>query len=127
VYLWESSHTGGTDHWKQNDYGLQRTFDACAAEDRAHVRLFGAAVADSHGTYGNWTVGAAHYERVHVIPPGHEIRGWEQGENYVVNSFKSGGSLLWFVGAIWYQDFGNAGTYKGYYNDGQGAFIQLIN
>lgn len=125
VFLWEASHTGGTDHWKSRDWGAQRTFDACAAEDRMHVRIFGASVPDSHGTYGEWTVGAAHYERVGC--GGHCLRGWEDGENAVKNSFYSGGTKLWFVGDVWYGWFNNAGTWKGYSNDGYGPYIELTS
>jgi hypothetical protein len=128
VYLWEASHTGGTDHWKTNDWGAQRVPDLCGYGTRVHARVFGADVFDSHAVYGYWSVGAAHYEQASADPLGHAVLSWETGENEVLSAFvDASGNLLWFVGGTLSINFGNAGTYNGQYNDGWGKLIQLTN
>jgi hypothetical protein len=123
VYICDAQHTGGWDGWRGMEYQLEREQGWWCGSPRYHLRLFGSFVEDSHGLYGWWSVGDAHHDnRFHTC-----VDGWESAEYKVYDSFRdNNGHPLWFVGAMWQADLGNAGHYQCAYNNGWARFIELI-
>lgn len=127
AYLYDQPH-GGTNHWETNSYSLQQVVDYCATGWRYHIRIWGANMPDTHGYYGTWSIGQAHNEEFNGT--GHTVRGWEDAENGIRTSHMTGPGgdsyLLPFVQDIWYLFCNNAGTIKGYYNNGECTAIKLL-
>jgi hypothetical protein len=106
---------------------LQVVADTCSFDSRHHLRLFGTPVHDSE--YGNWAIGAAHFEDWNWPCCGHTVASWDDGDWRVQQSFRAwdNGPLLWFVGAIYYAYFGNQGTWQSVFTDGWGTVLYLTS
>lgn len=127
VFIYDSSHTGGWDGWRQNEYPMTPQGSPCYPGARDHIRLFQRLVLDSHSPgYGSWSVTSAHHDNnLHTCSD-----DWEGPEARLTNAFRdANGNPLWFVGAIWESDIGNAGTHGscggGAVNNGRAQFIGL--
>lgn len=126
VGIWDSVHHSGMDVIKEHDYQLTPVSDtnACTLPGAArnHLRLWSSVVPDSHGEYGEWSVGQAHHDDW-----GHDCPDdWEDAERRVVDSFlDNSGNYLWFVGSVWDVWMDNAGQYQCAWNNGYGRYIEL--
>ena len=124
VYIYDKRHTGGKNAWRKAEYQLAPVDSEDPPKPRYHIRLFGSFVKDSHSpSFGWWSVGDAHHDNMW-----HNCTDdWENSEALTRDSFKDAqGNPLWFVGAIWQTDFGNAGNYQCASNDGKGTLIELL-
>lgn len=99
VSIDDRTHSGGWLGTKRQDYQVaDRWIDCGAGTARYHMRIFGSFVRDSHGTYGYWSIGDAHYDI-----KGHACsRYLDNAEARVRWAFKNDdGSYRWFVGGVW--------------------------
>lgn len=126
VFIYDSSHTGGWDGWRQNEFPMTPG-TTCWPGARDHLRLFQRLVLDSHSPgYDSWSVTSAHHDN-----NSHSCSDdWEGPETRLTNAFRdANGNPLWFVGAIWESDIGNAGTHGSCggsaVNNGRAQFIGL--
>ncbi len=123
VYIWDSAHTGGWNGWRENQYPMASN-SVCWPGERDHLRLFQGFVQDSHSpSYGIWAVTAVHHDDYwHSC-----TNDWEGPEARLRSAFlDNNGQPLWFVGAVWSADIGNAGNYQCAYNDGRAQYLELL-
>lgn len=132
VWIADAMHTGGKDDWRTQQYMLERNSGSYCGTTRYHMRLFGAFVTDSHGSFGDWSVSNAHWDLFT-----HQCAAWwDLAEQAVEDSFKdASNNPLWFVGSIWetnYQNQGDWGCATGSgpgtapWNDGIATFVELL-
>jgi hypothetical protein len=130
VFIWDEKH-GGRDDWKSQNYDMADRNIRCIALNpgaRYHMRLFGSFVPDSHGGFGHWAVGAAHYD-----PKGHDCsRYLDTAQRLVVQHFVDNNyDPLWFVGKYFTYYLGNTGKTTGQCSgethDGYESDIKIIH
>jgi len=125
VYIWDAMHTGGQDAWRTNQYPMEPAGTSpCWPTARDHIRLFEGFVRDSHDpSWGVWSITSAHHDNY-----GHsQTDDWEGPEGRLRGAFYDGsGNKLWFVGAVWDVDLGNAGQWQGAYNNGLASVVELL-
>jgi hypothetical protein len=128
--IYDDIHAGGWIGWESQQYQLADRDIFCywpGPEPRFHMRVFGSFVWDSHGVYGWWSVGDAHYDEW-----GHDCGdALDQSQIQVQSAFVDPDTWdpLWFVGGIWSYwagnflapDCGDRSSYSGY-----GTKINLI-
>ena len=103
-----------------NGNSLQTIGDTCFLDARHHVRTFHL---NSDPDFGNWAVGAAHFEsRTHTV------QSWEDGEDRVEQSFRTfdnGPFIASWVKQIYTQPCNNFGVWQGVFNDGVCTALEL--
>lgn len=124
IYVWDAVH-GGSNSWRDNSYGLQPSWDSCSPlfnpQARFHIRIFPGGYDNHPGGFQEYSFGAAHFEST-----GHTPKSWEAAESLVQLSFRNtDGSLLWFVGNIYYQQMYSQGTWRGLADNGIVTIIML--
>ncbi len=116
LYVDETAH-GGWSYWAYGYYNVQEGCDQC---DRQHIRIFDGGN-DSHGYYGNWSVGAVHKETWNGSTHDIVSNGWEIAEYHLKNDL-NGASGISYTGTLW---LNNNGNYQGENNSGYARLFTL--
>lgn len=116
VFVDETSH-GGIAYWSWSGYQLE---EGDYYGERYHLRLFNGGD-DSHGQYGEWSVGAVHKENWNGF--GHTLvsNAWEVSESHLKSDL-TGKTGVTSVGTM---NLSNSGYYQGIWNGGVAGLVTL--
>jgi len=108
---------GGSTHW-ETSYYQQYTGNLLGTS--THVRIYDGGY-DTHGVYGEWSIGTAHEETWNFWCLCHEVDSWEDAELDLKNDLSGETG----VGSVGTYNQGNSGTWQDEYNNGIARLIQL--
>jgi len=116
LFVDETAH-GGWAYWAYGYYNVQEGCDTC---DRYHMRIFDGGN-DSHGYYGNWSVGAVHKETWNGSSHDIVSNGWEIAESHLKGDLL-GATGISYTGTLW---LNNQGPFQGETNSGYARLFTL--
>lgn len=121
AFFYDARHAGADAWVEPHQNSLQPESDQRCFDDRHHIRTWQSVTGDTHGAFGTYSLGQAHYEDYEGFfsPCQHDVISQNQGRDKVRDTFLNAGS---WVGAVWY--FNHYGTGTDF--DGRVLYIELL-